>query len=70
MPTMGARSVDTTGVETGVVKGTLMDADADSTRWISVVSGVACAKTTGCCDETCAKVGSTFSSMEVSYIIV
>jgi len=66
---MGARSVDSTGAETGVVKETPMDGGADSTGWVGVVSGVARAKTTGFCDETCAKVRTTFSSMDVSYII-
>ena len=66
---MVARSVDLTGGETGVVKEALMDGGADSTGWIGVVSGVACTKTTGLCDETCAKAGTTFSSMDVSYII-
>ena len=60
---MGARSVDSTGMETG------MDGDADSTGWIGVISGVTCAKTTEFCDGTCVKVGMTFALMDVSYII-
>ena len=66
---MGAHSVDSTGMETGIVREMPMDGNADSTGWIGVVSGVACAKTTGFCDETCVKVGTSFSLMDVSYVI-
>lgn len=66
---MGARSVDSTGMETGMAREMPIGGDADSTGWIGMVSGVACAKTTEFCDETCVEVGMTFASMDISYII-
>ena len=65
---MGACLVDLAGMETSIVREMLMGGDVDSTGWIGVVSGIACAKT-AFCDETCVKVGMTFSSMDVSCII-
>ena len=66
---MGADSVDSTSMETGVTREVPMGGDTDSTGWIGMVSGVACAKTAEFCDETCVKVGMMFASMDVSYII-
>ena len=66
---MGARLVDSTSMETSATGEMQMAGDADSTGWIGVVSGVACAKTTEFCDKTCVMVVMTFASMDVSYII-